>query len=356
MDIGPITDKVVIAMCGFIIIAVALFYKVKGAFCITLLFNTFMWWANKGLWPEAVLEVPSVERIEDFASEEDKSLRLLLTFELLFLCVLTLSGLVRSMSDLSGLTRDNGTTPRNRWLFIICGMTTVLSGYLRGPPVLISPESAAGIKAGAKTGLSTCVCGVFFALSTFLSPLMSEVPTVATAPLLLAVGVLLTQNAKKIDWGDINSAFPAFCCLFFIPFTYNILFGVGFGYVAYLSIGVLTGYFVEDFKILCAGLVSARPLTERFLSSETSDGTGGRPSAAKTLSGDVSQPRSSVFSLRSAMDSVDGHVTISEGIYQGDDPAAPPQAPRRSSLFYRPRNSNLSDIKSVDYYDRGSVM
>lgn len=238
VDIGKITDEVVLAMLGFIVIAVALYYKVKGAFCITLVMNTLVWWIYKNEWPGSVVDLPVVDYAEPFRSS-DYLIQAMLVFELFFLCLLTLSGLVRSMSDLSHLTRDDGSTPRNRWLFIMCGLMCVLSGYFSGPPILISPESTGGIKAGAKTGLSTVVCGIFFCLSCFFSPIVRAVPSAATAPLLLTVGVILSQNAKMIDWADIRSAFPAFCCIFFIPFTYNILFGVVVGYIMFISIGIL---------------------------------------------------------------------------------------------------------------------
>ena len=237
VDIGPITDEVILSLLGFIVIAVALYFKIKGAFCITLILNTIVWWTYKMEWPDSIVETPIVEYAHPFRCTDYLS-QALLVFELVFLCLLTLSGLVRSMSDLSQLTREDNTTPRNRWLFIVCGLVTVLSGYFSGPPILISPESTGGIKAGAKTGLSTCVCGIFFSLSVFFAPIVKEVPDSATAPLLLTVGVILSQNAKHIDWADIRSAFPAFACIFFIPFTYNILFGVVLGYIMFICIGV----------------------------------------------------------------------------------------------------------------------
>lgn len=95
---------------------------------------------------------------------------ILLIFNLWFLYVISLNGLSRSMSDLAGLTKKSGAIPRGGFLLIICGLTTALSGYLSGPPILISPESAAGIKAGAKTGLSTLICGMLFGISTFFYP------------------------------------------------------------------------------------------------------------------------------------------------------------------------------------------
>lgn len=143
-------------------------------------------------------------------------------------------------------------------------MASIVSGCLSGPPILISPESAAGIKAGAKTGLSTLICGLLFGVSAFFSPLFAEVPSAGTAPLLIMVGVLLFQNAKRIDWNYIGKAVPSFCCLFFIPFTYSILRGVGFGYVTYIVIGMFTGdFWLESTQFLTDYLVpKPKELTE----------------------------------------------------------------------------------------------
>lgn len=125
-------------------------------------------------------------------------------------------------------------------------MTTCLSGYFSGPPILISPESAAGIKAGAKTGLSTLVCGILFGIATFFYPVFAAVPAAGTAPLLIMVGVLLFANTKRIDWTNYKEAVPSYCVLFFIPFTYSILRGVAFGYIIYIFLGFYTGDFIEN--------------------------------------------------------------------------------------------------------------
>lgn len=153
--------------------------------------------------------------------------------------------------DLAHLTDDNGAIPRGRWLFIVCGAANIASGVTSGAPILISPESAAGIKAGAKTGLSTLVCGMFFGAAAFFSPLFAEVPGAGTAPLLIMVGVLLFQNVKRIDWGYIGYAVPSYLCLFFIPFTYSILRGVVIGFITYIVIGMFTG----DFWVQCSEFV-----------------------------------------------------------------------------------------------------
>jgi xanthine/uracil/vitamin C permease (AzgA family) len=114
VDMGPITYEVVLSMLGFIIIAVALYYKIKGAFCITLVLNTIVWWTSKNEWPSSIVKLPMVAYADPFKCT-DYTTQFVLTLQLFFLCLLTLSGLVRSMSDLCHLTRSDGTTPRNRY-------------------------------------------------------------------------------------------------------------------------------------------------------------------------------------------------------------------------------------------------
>ncbi len=117
----------------------------------------------------------------------------------------------------------------------------VLSGLIGGAPILISPESSAGIKAGAKTGLSTFVCGVFFTASLFFAPLFSVVPPAGTSPLLIMIGVVLMQDCNRLNWKSITDAAPAFTVLFFIPFTFSIIHGVILGYIVYILIGLTSG-------------------------------------------------------------------------------------------------------------------
>jgi xanthine/uracil/vitamin C permease (AzgA family) len=133
-----------------VIISVALHYHVKSAFCIGLLFCTFVWWTYSNDFPKTATARPSfyLTGLDVIGSSNSP----LLTCDLIFLYVLYLSGIKTSLSNLADLTRDNGEIPRGRWIFIISGLITIISGFFSGPPILISPESAAGIKAGARTG------------------------------------------------------------------------------------------------------------------------------------------------------------------------------------------------------------
>eukprot|EP01039_Chlorochromonas_danica_P014750 gene14750-17254_t len=127
LDMGELTPEVVTAIANLIIVAVLLHYHVKGAFCTGLIVGTFMWWIISEEWPHEVVGEPAV--LADVGTLSNKNIALLI-FNLFFLYVLTLNGLVRSLSDLSQLTKPNGALPRGNFLFIVTGLTTMLSGYL----------------------------------------------------------------------------------------------------------------------------------------------------------------------------------------------------------------------------------
>jgi adenine/guanine/hypoxanthine permease len=255
LDMGPITDEIVIAVASTIIVAACLHYHVKGAFCVGLMFGTFTWWIAKGEGPEGVVLDPEA----DISSGEYAGNRVvLLVFNLFFLYILTLNGLARGCSDLGGLTKKGGKVPRGNALFIVCGAISMLSGYFSGPPILISPESAAGIKAGAKTGLSTVICGILFGIATFFSPIFAAVPAAGTAPLLIMVGVLLFNNTKRVDWTDFKESVPAYFVLFYIPFTYSILRGVAFGYIIYAFLMLFTGEWIPNSKIFIESVLETK--------------------------------------------------------------------------------------------------
>eukprot|EP00607_Mallomonas_marina_P008987 CAMPEP_0182417014 /NCGR_PEP_ID=MMETSP1167-20130531/1453_1 /TAXON_ID=2988 /ORGANISM="Mallomonas Sp, Strain CCMP3275" /LENGTH=739 /DNA_ID=CAMNT_0024590283 /DNA_START=59 /DNA_END=2279 /DNA_ORIENTATION=- len=262
LDMGPITGEVVIGMLAFVLLGILAHYHVKGAFCVSLIFGSLLFWIIYDAWPSGIVGMPYVEDGRVFTPMTGDSG--LLFFNLIFLYILTLNGLARSLSDLADLTKADGSIPHGRWIYIVCGISTMISGFMSGPPILISPETAAGIKAGAKTGLSTLICGILFGIACFFSPLMAGVPGAGTAPLLLAVGVVLFGNVRRVDWSDVSIAFPAYSVVFFIPFTYSILRGIAFGYVIYIMMGIATGnlyyetmdiyeYYKDSWTCTCKG-------------------------------------------------------------------------------------------------------
>jgi hypothetical protein len=196
-----------------------------------------------------------------FPTYEDGSLSVL--FSLIFLVFLTLFGLAKPLCDLAKISVGNdGSIPRGRFLIIIIGFCNMVSGGLEGPPIVISPESAGGIKAGGKTGMCAVVCGLLFLLALFLEPLLAAIPAAGTSPILIAIGYLLFMNVKRIDFADARYGLPAFCCLFYIPFTNNLICGVLLGIVVYLFITGFTLDLVKNYEGLMLYYFSPDTLAE----------------------------------------------------------------------------------------------
>ena len=106
-------------------------------------------------------------------------------------------------------------------------------------------ESTSGIAAGGRTGLTSTVTGACFALALFASPLVGLVPTAATAPILIIVGIMMCSALKDIDWGDMDVAFPCFFTLVGMPFFWSITDGIAFGFISYLVVKMARGKFKE---------------------------------------------------------------------------------------------------------------
>ena len=242
LELGEITPAIVIAMGSVIVLAASMHFHVKGSFMLALSFGTLVWWWYADAWPSALSNVPVFQVTHTLFTS---SRVFFLLMNLIFLYILTLNGIARSLSDLAELTSFDNSIPRGNWLFIVCGVTTILSGCLSGPPILVSPESAAGIKAGSKTGLSTLVTGALFGLSLFFTPILADVPPAGTSPLLIIVGMMMFINANRIKWSEPVEAIPAFFVLLLIPFTYSVICGISFGYILYITLGLVTGQFYD---------------------------------------------------------------------------------------------------------------
>ncbi len=102
-------------------------------------------------------------------------------------------------------------------------------------------ESAAGIGAGGRTGLTALVVAICFAISSFFSPLLAIVPTVAIAPILIVVGIMMLGSLKNIEWDDLTEAIPAFFTSIFMGFSYSITHGIAAGFIMYALVKTVKG-------------------------------------------------------------------------------------------------------------------
>ncbi len=129
---------------------------------------------------------------------------------------------------------------------LIADSTAAMGGSLLGTSTTTSYiESAAGVSAGGRTGLTAIVVAILFLLALFFAPLAGSVPAFATAPALLFVAVLMASGLAEIDWEDITVAAPVVVTALAMPFTYSIATGIAFGFISWTAIKVLSGRWRE---------------------------------------------------------------------------------------------------------------
>ena len=106
-------------------------------------------------------------------------------------------------------------------------------------------ESSAGVVAGGRTGLTSVMTAILFALSLFLAPVFLAIPAFATAPALVIVGFMMLSSMLNIDFNDYSEAIPAFIATIAMPFMYSISEGISMGVISYVLINILSGRFKE---------------------------------------------------------------------------------------------------------------
>ncbi len=145
------------------------------------------------------------------------------------------------LSEASGMVDENGE-PRNiKRALLTDAVSTTLAGLVGSSPGTAYIESAVGIEAGGRTGLTAIVAACLFLPFLFLAPLLSVIPAIATSPSLVLVGVFMMPPVMKINWNQLDDAIPAFLAMVLIPFTYSITQGIIWGFLSFTAIKLLAG-------------------------------------------------------------------------------------------------------------------
>lgn len=158
-------------------------------------------------------------------------------------------GTLQGTAAEANLLDENGN-PKNLGKCLMAdSAATVCGGVLGTSTVTTFVESAAGVGAGARTGFSSLIVAGLFFLAMFLSPLAAIIPTVATAPALIFVGVLMLKNIQEVDFKDVCSAVPAFLTLIIMPLSYSISNGIGVGMISYCILKVAKLIFTKEISL-----------------------------------------------------------------------------------------------------------
>ena len=141
------------------------------------------------------------------------------------------AGLLDAAGNLPGLGRALAADAAAAMVGSTLGTSTVTS-YI---------ESAAGVEAGGRTGLTAITTALCFLLALFLNPLISIIPAAATAPALVIVGIFMMQSVGELDLKDFSKAVPAVVTMLAMPLTFSIAEGIALGFVVYVGLNVLIG-------------------------------------------------------------------------------------------------------------------
>ena len=172
-----------------------------------------------------------------------------IVFAFLFVDLFDNVGTLVGVCEQAGFV-ENGRIPRVGRALLADGIGTMFGAVTGTSTVTSYIESAAGVAAGARTGLSNVFVAGLFLLAVFFSPLAGAVPAFATAPALVVVGALMTQSIAHVAWDDFTEAFPAFLTMVGMPLTFSIATGLSLGVIAYTVVKVGTRRYQEVSVVL----------------------------------------------------------------------------------------------------------
>ncbi len=236
--LGKFTLPVVLSVVGLILMAIFDMKKIRGGILISIVIVTILGMLC-GLvsMPEGIVSMPpSIEPIA-FKLNIWGAFKLSLfgsIFSFMFIDLFdSLGFLIACYKEIGLVDKDGHYEGLGKMMFADVS-STIIGAFLGTSTVTTFGESAAGIAAGAKTGLASFVTGILFLLALLITPLVGIVPMFAAAPSLVMVGVFMFKSVKDLDLQDIKIAVPAFITIIFMPLTYSISIGLSFGFISYI--------------------------------------------------------------------------------------------------------------------------
>ncbi|PKG99705.1 NCS2 family permease [Paraglaciecola sp. MB-3u-78] len=177
--------------------------------------------------------------IEYFAETWD------LIFALLFVNMFDTIGTLIGVSRRANLLDEHGKLPKMGKAMTADAVASVMGAAIGTSPVTSYVESAAGVSAGGRTGLTSVFVALCFILALFLTPLMKVIPLMATTPALIMVGILMMDSFRQLDFDDLTSLSTATVALLAMPLTFSISEGIALGFITYVGIMLGTGRYKQ---------------------------------------------------------------------------------------------------------------
>ena len=234
---------VLLALLGFVLTIALDYFRVRGAIILSIFAITAIALALGLTEFHGVVDaVPSIAPTfmqMDFNGLFNGSM-IAVIFVFFLVDLFDSTGTLVGVSHRAGLLQD-GKLPRLKKALFADSTAIVAGAALGTSSTTPYIESASGVAAGGRTGLTAVTVGVLMLACLWFSPLAKSVPAFATAPALLYIGVQMMRSATEIEWGDITEAAPAFLTIAFMPFTYSIADGIAMGFISYAVIKLVCG-------------------------------------------------------------------------------------------------------------------
>ncbi|SDL21767.1 NCS2 family permease [Halarsenatibacter silvermanii] len=236
-----------VATVGLVIAGVLYSMQVKGALLFAILGATvFGFIPGVTPVPDAVVQMPTMGDWGGVLMQLDLSavfdaglIAVILSF--LFVDLFDTAGTLVGLSQQAGYLDEDGNLPKANRALLADAIGTTGGALFGTSTVTTYIESASGVEEGGRTGLTGVFVALLFFLSLFFMPIVGMVPSAATAPALIIVGVMMTSNVTDLDWDDYTEIIPAFLTMVTMPFAYSISHGIAVGFVVYPLLKLFTG-------------------------------------------------------------------------------------------------------------------
>jgi len=247
ISLGNITSgTALLGMIGLIITSVLVVKNVRGNLLIGIILTALI-----GI-PMGLTQVkgfvslpPSIEPI--FCKFEFEHIftfdMLIVVFTFLFVDIFDTLGTLVGVSTKAKILDKDGNVPRIKQAFMADAIGTTAGAILGTSTVTTYVESAAGVTAGGKTGMTAFITAMCFVVALFFSPVFLAIPGAATAPALILVGLYMLEPIKQLDFSDFSESIPAFICIIAMPLAYSIAEGITLGVLSYVFINLISGNF-----------------------------------------------------------------------------------------------------------------
>jgi adenine/guanine/hypoxanthine permease len=274
--IGRVSDpSVVLVLFGLVLTAALVWWRLKGAIIISILITTAIGLIVPAGGGRVMVTTLPPHFISRPASLSPIFLALDLQYlwhnfrtafgivlSILFVDLIENMGTLIGVCKRAGLLDANGNLPKIGRAFVADAGSAMVGSCLGTSTVTSYVESAAGVEAGGRTGLTGLTISGCFLLSLLFSPVILSIPAAATAPALIIVGIFMMQGVSEIDMQDFSIAVPAFVTMVIMPLTYSITNGIALGLITYAGLMVATrrAAVIRPMAYLLAGLCIAHYL------------------------------------------------------------------------------------------------